>query len=402
MPIPRNARPLPSFVVTVIAGAVIVLLLLDGGNLPLRAGNPPTTPLASTGDDGFHGAAGSALRAAAASLSAGSGLAHGSSKSCSAPGHVSLCAPRSRSPDVAKPYGAWLDLSSVTVDSPGFRQGYGMTYDAADGYVVLVDGVDLVATEQSDTWTFSHGTWTQLNISSPSPRNYPGICYDAADGYVIMFGGGANYTGSNETWKFLHGVWTNLTPGLNPSPPARFEDSLVYDAADGYVVMFGGLNTTGGARNNFGDTWKYVAGHWSALGNNSSLAPKPRSMLQLAYDDADGYVVLYGGYSWITGRLNDTWTFSAGNWTELTPAPEPGGCNDAAMVYDATLGAVILGDPPWNSPTGGGMWEYKSGNWSKLRHGKVVPVDRNDFSMAWDPVDQLLLIYGGYGYGNGA
>src|SRR2546426_4963709 len=131
--------------------------------------------------------------------------------------------------------------TNICTTGPPSRYGAGMVYDAADGYVLLFGGCCTGSPFLGDTWKFSAGSWTKLDISGPSARFLDaGMVYDAADGYVLLFGGqdasSARYLG--DTWKFSAGVWTNLAI-TGPSP--RDDFGLAYDAADGYVVLYGGV-----------------------------------------------------------------------------------------------------------------------------------------------------------------
>jgi len=85
----------------------------------------------------------------------------------------------------------------------------------------------------------------------PSNRWGPNMVYDAKDGYVLLFGGSTN---QNYTWKFSDGKWTDLNIAV--APPSRAHGGIAYDAADGYVVLFGGSS-----RNvYYNDTWEYSGG----------------------------------------------------------------------------------------------------------------------------------------------
>src|SRR5439155_1333953 len=163
-----------------------------------------------------------------------------------------------------------------TYDSSGAKTVTLGVTDASGGSVVL-----------SDTWEFTAGTWTQLSSStSPSPRFLASTAYDVADGYVLLFGG-SNITGGTtslgDTWKFHSSVWTLLSPTSSPSP--RAGASMVYDSADGYVLLFGGSLQ--------GDTWEFHAGAWTQPSPPTS--PSSRAVASMAYNDADRQAVLFGG-----------------------------------------------------------------------------------------------------------
>src|SRR5205807_277122 len=87
------------------------------------------------------------------------------------------------------------------------------------------------------------------------------------------------FVGLGETWEFHAGTWTQLSP--SNSPPARFSASMAYDAADGYILLFGGAGNTVGI---LGDTWEFHGGQWTQLSPASS--PSPRQYPSMVYDAA--------------------------------------------------------------------------------------------------------------------
>ena len=185
-----------------------------------------------------------ALSAAESSLASGRGptslgptecptTADGSSARCST---ESGPRPQSAVPLVnATERPVWNEL--LTPSAPSARIWTQLAYDAADQHVVLFGGYNRsTAVLLNDTWTFSDGNWTKLSLThAPSPRDAATMEYDAADGYVVLFGGWvlseeSTYVTTEETWKFADGSWTQLTP--SSFPPARSGQSMTYDAAD--------------------------------------------------------------------------------------------------------------------------------------------------------------------------
>lgn len=66
----------------------------------------------------------------------------------------------------------------------------------------------------------------------------------------------------------------------------------------------------------------------------------------MAYDPADGDVVMFGGYCHSSGSENpgcsDTWIFSHGQWTELHPTHHPGERLTTQMAYDSADHYIVL------------------------------------------------------------
>ena len=68
-----------------------------------------------------------------------------------------------------------------------------------------------------------------------------------------MFGGFTNAGDVNETWLWDGTNWTQVTPSSG-NPSARDGQTMVYDTAQGDVVMFGGSTGTQGS-SRLNETW---------------------------------------------------------------------------------------------------------------------------------------------------
>jgi hypothetical protein len=253
-------------------------------------------------------------------------------------------------------HGHWSQLRPA--NPPAARIGASMTYDAGDGYVLLFGG-EIVLKKSfpsvNDTWTFLAGRWTQLHPTlAPNPRVLAGLTYDAADGYVLLFGGegfGGNATVPttlNDTWLFQAGVWTEWAPPActtcGHAPSGREGGALAYDPWDGYVVLYGGENLTSPLVGSFivvADTWTFLAGTWTNITATAGTPPPARAGSAILYDALDGYLLLYGGTTTSGTPLSDTWSFVGGSWTQLSPAHSPGADYLASAAFDATDGTVL-------------------------------------------------------------
>jgi PKD repeat protein len=247
--------------------------------------------------------------------------------------------------------GRWTNLSRGQTTPPPFDTSATMTYDPLDGYVVLFGG------ETNRTWTFSGGNWTELPAAVEPPARFgASLVFDPAAGYAILFGGSDCYPGywydectwDNDTWGFVHGTWFPVLPTRGVSPPARSYEAMAFDAADGYLLVFGGLECANASACVTGnDTWRFAGGTWSRLA--TPVAPPPRIGAGITYDDTNGSVVLVGGagasaYGSYLSPLNGTWTFAGGRWSLLnfsdqfvpSPAIQPG------FVYDPEVGQELF------------------------------------------------------------
>lgn len=389
-------------------GLVLCLIILGvylSGSMPVAPAHASSTaPMAtSVRSAGSLLESSQSLGAAAASLAQGAGPAAGARLACSSSSTGSMrCAP-SAAPGAPPGNQNWVNLTPLSISAPPIRDSYSMAFDAADGYVVLFGGFG-PNNQYGDTWTFADGIWTYHNLTGPSPREFAAMAYDVKDKEVVLFGGDCcgGYQGSNDvsfkdTWTFAHLQWTKLTPV--PSPGNRTAAVMAWDGKDNYIVLFGGLNTA--TYNDLGDTWAFSGGAWTKMTPtivNSTKPPKVRERASMTWDPADNEVLLYGGYSTAAfNTLNDTWGYQNDNWTKINTTRTPGLMDDAAMTYDAPLGHVVLvpGDTLYLGGTlPGGLWEFSANNWVSL-YFSPAPVKRTETQMVWDGADQYALLFGG-------
>jgi hypothetical protein len=297
-------------------------------------------------------------------------------------------------------------------------------------------------------------TWTQLS-SRPSP---PGVSdammtFDGADGYVLLFGGTNGSTGAvfNQTWSYRAGSWTQLHPRL--SPPARSDGMMAYDPKDKHVVLFGGQGTGGTF---FNDTWLFAGGQWSDSSNTTGLPPlaggsmtfdygsrhlllfggwdDPCSCVDwvynslysftnynwtlvhekgansslmgqsssIAYDPKRESVLEFGGYN-PRGTNPGTWNYSHGRWTELSLTRSPSWRVSDNLIFDPRLGHIILfGGVSLNStPSPNDTWKYSNGAWVQLHPAQSPPAENAPAAAAYDAADGYLVLFGGQGLSGG-
>jgi len=251
--------------------------------------------------------------------------------------------------------GTWTNLTPVLSVSPPARVLAGMVCDPVDNYVVLFGGLSGGAGTPAnnlpfnDTWVFENRSWHQLStpVAASSPDN-PAMTWDAADGYVLLFGGEISYRAvyANDTWMFRGGAWSRIATVPGPGVLPRSEAAMSYEPMDGYVVMFGGWN--GVAR--LGDTWMYSAGRWSKLPPSVAPAPRVNGNSGMAFDPLLNESILFGGEN-LTTFYGDTWGFASGIWTQLVSnaSVSPPARQGGALVYDPAENGVLLfgGEPTW-------------------------------------------------------
>ncbi|HEX5230358.1 MAG TPA: kelch repeat-containing protein [Bryobacteraceae bacterium] len=203
----------------------------------------------------------------------------------------------------------WTKASPST--SPPVRWAHRLAYDSTRNQVVLFGGYG-GSDYLGDTWVWDGSNWTQKNPqNSPPKRERFAMAYDAASQQVVIFGG---YGGANDdTWVWDGSNWTQKMPSTSPSQ--RGDVLMAYDSAHNETVLFGGTASNSPAS----DTWIWDGTNWTRQAP-SNPNPPARSAQGMAFDDADGVIVMFGGAVSRTQLLNDTWTWNGGPLPPVLPA----------------------------------------------------------------------------------
>ena len=239
-----------------------------------------------------------------------------------------------------------------------------------------------------------------LTVNTPPPREWGRMAYDAADGYVVLFGGktpGVAGGDLSDTWKFSRDTWTDIT-NQSPRSPDFFNApgaSITYDPVDKEVLLVGTSAT-----NSTEETWAFSGGTWRQL--HPATEPSPRWYAAFAYDVADQCAVLYGGLSvYASGNESwpsDTWVFKQGNWSQIVPSGPSGPYQTVQeMAYDPSDGYVVRVS---TSSTDNHLqtWAFQGGSWTSLGYqGPSVDMDLITF----DPrLGSIIALQGGYSFSN--
>jgi hypothetical protein len=368
------------------------------------------------------------LRGAIASLSTGSGPLDGQRPSCThfiehtveiCGGGVGPSSPKgtrtsaqTTAPWVSSGFRAHWE-NATTSTSPDPRYQAVMTYDAADGYVVLFGGSSVAWASKSstnDTWVYQNGSWRELhpNISPPAGLfldwSSPAMTYDGADGFVLLYGGatdnppwgGAAYR--LITWAFRSGNWTNLTSTVTGNPPAAYAPSLVYDRSDGYVVLFGGVDNPQDLFN-ANITWSFSHGVWKNI--TPRVSPPSGMYVTAAYDPVlKGVVLIVGTWDTSTTASNNTWLFHQGLWTNVTDNVSSRGAptQNPDLIYDSGRSVIIASDAGIAGQydmCGNETWQLTSLGWIQLSDVGSPPC-RLLSSYTYDVKDGYPMLFGGY------
>ena len=252
--------------------------------------------------------------------------------------------------------------------------------------------------------------------------------YDSAENQVVLFGGypGAQVAApqaellATTPSPFLPNAtdWTTIADGSTTLPAARFGSVMVYDSSPrNQVVVFGGY---GGES----DTWAFSfggSGTWVELNTGAANSPGGLDWATGAYDPLNEQFVVFGGVADngggpVTAPVNNLWGMplqnagaGTGSWAPITPlGTPPPGLAGAASAYDPDDQRMFV----FGGATGAGTNEAVTGNlWAlslpmggtpawfavatTAAAGSVVPIAREQASLAYDHAGHKLWMFGG-------
>ncbi len=182
-------------------------------------------------------------------------------------------------------------------------------------------------------------------------------------------------------------------PRNGPEPP-RSAAAMAYDDATGQVVLFGG-DTFNGKDVALADTWIWDGKTWSQ--RVVSPSPPGRIGAAMAYDAASKQLVLFSGAGTLGAPEDDTWIWNGVAWHQVRPATSPPARTDAAIAYDPAIDKIVLfgGWKPGENAKYGDTWTWDGTNWTKLSPTYDAASPAAEAVMAYDTVNHYLVMFGG-------
>lgn len=229
--------------------------------------------------------------------------------------------------------------------------------------------------------------WRQVrSLTRPRVHADHSMVFDAARGVTVLFGGDDLNAASDETWEFDGVQWTRRLPPASPSPRIAF--AMGYDPVRQRVVLFGGLTYHGGTF--LGDTWEYDGVTWTQRA--VPAAPSPRAGCELAFDHTRNELLLFGGEN----APNDTWVWNGTRWLQLPTANAPSPRMHYAMASDPHAKQILLyGGRPLPGGFAGDTWLWTGGQWLQLAANQSPP-PASDMAFGFDSDRGRMILAGGW------
>lgn len=169
--------------------------------------------------------------------------------------------------------------------------------------------------------------------------------------------------------------------------PLRNKPAMAFDEARGRLVLFGGLDENGEFS---GDTWEWDGSLW--VRRNVS-GPSPRALSSMTYDSNSRKTVLFGGEDG-NGAIGDTWLWDGNRWQQVrATGPPPRSAHE--VVYDRDRRRVVMfgGATGIGKPYLNDTWEFDGRNWIRVDAGGPSP--RGFYGMVYDENIHKTVLFAG-------
>lgn len=267
----------------------------------------------------------------------------------------------------------WEEIE--TEGHPTGRISPGMIYDP-ENHQIIVFGGDTKGDRVGDTWIYdiAANRWQEITpANSPSPRSDMGMVYDEAHQVVILFSGYCRddfREQCDDTWVFdpQTQTWTEMHP--TTQPPIIYGHSLIYDAANQDTLLLGGnmlaIPTAGYIQNRW--RYSYAENRWEEISWTSANHPVPRYW-QMTASTTDGHLFLFGGDGG-RGFLDDTWwlNLEMDSFRRIKTQTAPSPRINAALAYDPENELFILfGGFTQDRKSLQDTWIFTQEEWRKIQ-----------------------------------
>ncbi|MBL9038257.1 MAG: hypothetical protein JNG84_07085, partial [Archangium sp.] len=143
-----------------------------------------------------------------------------------------------------------------------------------------------------------------------------------------------------------------------------------------------------------GETWTWAGSTWHAA---ASSAQPTLDGFSMAFDTSSQNVVLVGALQTFSGSVHQTWTWNGARWALEAPATSPPVRSDGALAYDPVRQKVVLfgGRDPNTVSFRSDTWEWTGADWAQLAPA-TAPAGRQNPAVATDLARQRIVLFGGW------
>lgn len=270
---------------------------------------------------------------------------------------------------------------------PGARAMGDMVFHEGLGLVVMFNG-----NEDNNLWGWDGTQWHIIGANGPEGRELSGMAYDPQRNKLVVYGGRILNNGPclSDTWEWDEAGWQRIDV---PGPDVCSHFTIEYDVTLGNVVLYGGADAE---LNIFSDMWTWDGMQWAKL----DVTPPPvRFHAMSAADAVHQNLFLIGGFDENTRLFDEFWAWDGVEWEQLD-LPRPPALSHARMAFDTNrVQLVLFGGttrPRLPFDLQDATWILTDGAWQQAQVIGLSPSPRGGHMMAYDPLRDRVVLYGGF------
>ncbi len=190
-------------------------------------------------------------------------------------------------------------------------------------------------------------------LAGPTNRMDQAMCWDAAHGYVLMFGGYDNIAGSRfDTWTWNGTAWTQRIVANPPVVGSGWPSNLAmaFHPPTGEVVLVCA-----------GETYTWNGTNWLHRNVQVGNPGSSPANIAMSHDPGRGQTVLFVGRNG-GNPASETYLWNGFNWIPQTTSYVPFPVDSPSMAFDPVAGRLLL------ATTGNGQsayFEWTGSNWQQ-------------------------------------
>ena len=183
-------------------------------------------------------------------------------------------------------------------------------------------------------------------------------------------------------------VWKEALLAATP----RTQHCMVTDYGNDRVLLLHGLTTDEGYNQ---DLLSWNGWQWERIENNGNC-PSPRQLSQVVYNPNEDSIYLYGGYCFSSeGDCESLWRYKEGMWEEIISQENwPEARSKHAMAYDPVLDQLLLYGGNIDEPEENITWVWQSEGWEGFVQSDG-PGKIKGHAMCYHEASGRIMMFGG-------
>ena len=183
-------------------------------------------------------------------------------------------------------------------------------------------------------------------------------------------------------------VWKEALLAATP----RTQHCMVTDYGNDRVLLLHGLTTDEGYNQ---DLLSWNGWQWERIESHDNC-PSPRQLSQVVYNPNEDSIYLYGGYCFSSeGDCESLWRYKEGMWEEIIPQENwPEARSKHAMAYDPVLDQLLLYGGNIDEPEENITWVWQSDGWEGFVQADG-PGKIKGHAMCYHEASGRIMMFGG-------